>query len=68
MIYNILNSAFNFCSKDSIQIIIDGNDQLIGKQVFKAINAQYQAHDLWVLYTFYKNDKYMEGISVPFKN
>lgn len=66
--YNILNAAFNFCQKDSIQILIDGDDQLIGKQVFKVVSAQYQAHDLWTLYTFYKYDKYKEGISIPFEN
>lgn len=31
------------------------------------INAQYQAHNLWVMYTFYKSDKYDEGVSIPFK-
>lgn len=41
--YNILNAAFNYCKKDSIFVIVDGDDQLIGKQVFKFINAIYQA-------------------------
>jgi sulfur relay (sulfurtransferase) DsrF/TusC family protein len=57
--FNIINAAFNYCKKDSIQLIVDGDDQLIGKQVLKMINAQYQKHDLWVMYTFYKNDRYV---------
>ena len=56
--FNFLNAAFNYCSRDSIQVVVDGDDQLIGKQVFQLINARYQADKLWAMYTFYKNDKY----------
>lgn len=31
--------------------IIDGDDYLIGRQVFKVINAQYQTKNLLALYT-----------------
>lgn len=64
--YNIINAAFNFCNNDSIIVLVDGDDQLIGKQAFKMINAEYQENDLWVMYTFYKSDKYEEGVSIPF--
>lgn len=59
----MVNAGFNFCKKDSIQVIVDGDDKLIGRQVFKFLNAQYQANDLWVMYTFYINDKYTEGFT-----
>lgn len=62
--YNILNAAFNYCKKDSILVLVDGDDQLIGKQVFKFINAIYQAEDIWVMYNFFKSDQYEEGINV----
>ncbi len=64
--FNIVNAGYNFCQKDSIQVLIDGDDQLIGTQVFQLFNAQYQADDLWTFYTFFKNDKYEEGISLKF--
>jgi len=31
--------------------IIDGDDYLVGRQVFKVINARYQAQKLLALYT-----------------
>jgi hypothetical protein len=40
--FNIVNAAFTYCNNNSIQVLVDGDDQLIGKQVFKLINAQYQ--------------------------
>lgn len=45
-------------------ILIDGDDQLIGRQVFKFVNAMYQTEDIWVMYNFYKNDQYEEGINI----
>lgn len=56
--FNILNAGFNYCSKDSIQILVDGT------QVFKFINAQYQKYNLRVMYSFYIDDKYKEGKSL----
>lgn len=56
--YNIINAGFNYCKNDSIQIIVDGDDKLIGRQVLKFLNAQYQAHDIWSMYTVYIDDKY----------
>lgn len=40
--YNLLNMGFNLCKYDDIQVIIDGDDQVIGQYVFQLINAQYQ--------------------------
>lgn len=40
--YNIINTAFKFCGLDEIQIILDGDDEFIGKQVLSLINSAYQ--------------------------
>jgi hypothetical protein len=42
--YTIINTAFTFCGLDEVQIILDGDDELVGKQVFTLINAGYQKH------------------------
>lgn len=55
----MINTAFNYCKDDEIQVIIDGDDQLIGRQVFKLINAEFQNKDIWIMNTFYINDKYV---------
>lgn len=39
------------CNSGEIMTIIDGDDYLIGTQVFKIINARYQKKSLLVLYT-----------------
>lgn len=59
----MVNADFSFCAKDSIHVVIDGDDKLIGKQVFKFVNAQYQANDIWLMYNFYIDDKYSEGFT-----
>lgn len=40
--YNIINSAFNYCGEDDVQVRIDGDDIIIGKQVLRLFNAFYQ--------------------------
>lgn len=59
---------------------MDGDDQLIGFNVLKFVNAQYQANrkgkgkeegegDLWLMHTFYKDTRYTEGFNLlPFTN
>ena len=39
---NIYDAVFNVCSDDSIVLIVDGDDELIGKNVLKVFNANYQ--------------------------
>jgi hypothetical protein len=34
-------------------MIIDGDDELVGKQVFKLFNAQFQSKNIWLMYTNY---------------
>ena len=48
---NIDFAARNLCKAGEIMTIIDGDDYLIGRQVLKVINAEYQRKDLLALYT-----------------
>jgi hypothetical protein len=43
--------AKNFCKSGEIMIVIDGDDWLIGTQVFKIVNSRYQSQNLLALYT-----------------
>lgn len=40
--YNIINAAFNFCHEDDVQMLIDGDDQFIGKHALQVMNSAYQ--------------------------
>ena len=39
------------CRNDSIFIVIDGDDELIGTQVFKLYNAVFQDKGVWFMYS-----------------
>jgi hypothetical protein len=39
---NQYEAAHKYCQPGSIMIVIDGDDNLIGRQVFKLLNAVYQ--------------------------
>lgn len=55
--YNIINAAFNYCDEDDIQVLLDGDDELIGKNSFQLLNSAYQQNsDLWIVYSNYKNN------------
>lgn len=52
---NIYNAVFNSCSEDSVAVILDGDDELIGRNVFKLFNAKYQKSRAGYIYTnFYQ--------------
>jgi hypothetical protein len=60
--YNILNAAFNFCNEDDLQVLIDGDDEIIGKYVFHVINAFYKNNpETWVAYSNYITNFYQKG-------
>lgn len=48
---NILDAGQNFCHEDDIFMVIDGDDYLLGKQVFKLFNAAFSSSDAWVVYS-----------------
>ena len=40
--YNIYNATHNYCKLGEILVVMNGEDSLIGRQVFSLINAVYQ--------------------------
>ena len=48
---NIYDLVMNHCSEDSIVFNIDADDELIGTNVFKVFNAEYQRTNGGVLYS-----------------
>lgn len=55
--YNIINAAFNFCNEDDIQVVVDGDDEIIGREAFRVINQEYiRDPELWVVYSNYKTN------------
>lgn len=68
--YNYVNTAFTYCKENDIQIIMDGDDQLIGQNVFHFVNTRYQTDPtLWLMHSFYKTNSYGEGFNLlPFTN
>ena len=62
--YNIVLAAFMYCKPDEIQVLLDGDDELIGTQVFKLLNAGYHASTKpWVVYQAYMSNLYSYGQS-----
>lgn len=63
--YNIINSAFNFSEEEDIMLVIDGDDELLGRYAFHVMNAGYQKYkdDLWVYYSNHKTNFYSLGRS-----
>lgn len=39
---NIRSAAEVFCNPEDIMMIVDGDDQLVGRQVFKLFNSVFQ--------------------------
>jgi cellulose synthase/poly-beta-1,6-N-acetylglucosamine synthase-like glycosyltransferase len=48
---NIYNAAHNICSLGEIMVLVDGDDSLVGRQVFSLLNAYYQTHKAAIVYT-----------------
>ncbi len=50
---NIFYAIFKHCKAEDIVFIIDGDDELIGRQAFKLFNAVYQKTNALVAYSNY---------------
>jgi glycosyltransferase involved in cell wall biosynthesis len=48
---NIHNAIKNYCSKDDIAVLVSGDDELLGKLVFKILNVVYQTKKPGLAYT-----------------
>lgn len=40
--FNIFTAVSNYCKDNDIVVLVDGDDELIGRYVFKLLNAVYQ--------------------------
>jgi hypothetical protein len=49
-------------------MVVDGDDELVGKQVFKLFNAVFQEHGVWFMYTNFISSQGTLGYSRPFRN
>lgn len=63
---NIYKAAHEFCKPYELLIIVDGDDELIGKQVFKFFNVVFQSKNVWLAYSNHINFKGSLGYSRPF--
>lgn len=55
--YNIINAAFNFCNESDIQVVLDGDDEIISRDAFAIINEAYIKNpNLWIVYSNYKTN------------
>ena len=46
-------------------MIVDGDDELVGRYVFSLLNMQYQSTDKWLVYTNFFSSEYYYGGSRP---
>lgn len=67
---NIYSAVHEHCREDELLLVIDGDDELIGRQVFKLVNAVYYRDRPLAMYTNHiqaKKDTAIEvGISLPY--
>jgi hypothetical protein len=64
---NIYNAAKSYCKPYEIFIILDGDDELLGRQVFKLFNSQFQAKKYWLAYSNFMTITGYVGYSRPYK-
>ena len=47
---NIHNAIMEYCDKDDIVVLLDGDDWFPNKKVLKYVDEQYKEHDCWIMY------------------
>lgn len=63
---NLRNAAKMHCKPEEIFLIVDGDDELLGKQVLKLFNAIFQEKKLWFVYSNFLTTTGGVGFSRPF--
>lgn len=65
--YNLRRAALEFCKPEEVFLIVDGDDELLGRQVLKLFSAFFQKEDAWFVYSnFLINRNSGVGYSRPF--
>jgi hypothetical protein len=60
---NILDAAHNFCKPEEIFMVVDGDDYLLGKLVFKLFNYGFSDPHTWVVYSNFLSTTDLVGFS-----
>ena len=63
---NILDAAHNFCKPYELFMVIDGDDYLLGKQVFKLFSSVFYESKCWVAYSNFLTVSRKIGYSRPY--
>lgn len=63
---NLRMAAKHFCRPEEIFLIVDGDDELIGRQVLKLFSAVFQQRDAWFVYSNFLTIRGNVGYSRPF--
>lgn len=67
-LFNIHQAATKYCSSEDILLIVDGDDELLGVNVFKTFNSVYTTKQQEVVYSnfivlYHKNNQLRGGWS-----
>jgi len=65
---NIHNAIMNYCDKNDIVVLLDGDDWFYNKKVLKYINDYYNKHQCWIMYGQAIWTDGRKGIARPYKN
>ena len=63
---NVREAARTFCKPEDILIVVDGDDELLGRQVLKLFNAVYSEKGVWFMYTNFLGSIGRVGYSRPY--
>ena len=63
---SIRNASKNYCKEEDIIIVVDGDDELLGRQVLKLFNAVFQEKGVWYMYTNFLGSIGKVGYSRPY--
>lgn len=62
---NLRSAALNYCRAQDIFMIVDGDDELVGRQVLKLFNAVFSKEKIWFMYTNFVTPRGNVGFSRP---
>jgi hypothetical protein len=63
--HNLRRAAIEFCKPEELYIIVDGDDELIGREVFRLYNALFQSTGSYFIYTNFMTTRGSIGYSRP---
>lgn len=64
--YNIHQAITNHCNPEDIVLLVDGDDWLPDNEVLSKVNAYYNAHECWVMYSQFQYEDGTRGFCEPF--